>query len=411
MIPRLVGSSAKAEVVQTYLQVRPYGAVPANSWISCQARILVFVDRDPNGKVIGGKLAFDVGGAFYVPGASGVNLQGLNIREGSRSGGGPVVVATELYYTHSDLDVDFEVEIPGKIADVEALKHLLKNPSRFFVNLSVDMVPAGHIDLGGQVTHFTEYHATTVQLSPISGATAGATATGTITVHPAREVETGSVSGGFVNFTITYDFPNAVAITGVDLQNASSGENGPRLIRGGITEANPIISQTGKGTVNLSAPVTTAAEIALVNGLFTNPAEVYVNLRTAAGGTLQAQLQSLSVPPLILSSGSRARPVNTSGNVGLEVRNTDVGSSFIIDGQLVPISRRYRDSIEGQLPDSSVTRAGAIVVQVQNAAGVRSEPINIVVYSSLQSTKAVFVDAARFGTVLASGRHLRCLWK
>jgi hypothetical protein len=130
---------------------------------------LVFVDRDSNGRVIGGKLTFEVAGGFYIPGTTGVHIADLSIRQGSRSSTGTEVFKTDLSYTNDTDggDVDFMIDIPSRNVDVEALNRLLKSPTSFFVNMTANVLPVGLVNLRGQIAYFTEYHAMTVRLSPM----------------------------------------------------------------------------------------------------------------------------------------------------------------------------------------------------------------------------------------------------
>jgi uncharacterized protein (TIGR03437 family) len=209
-----------------------------------------------------------------------------------------------------------------------------------------------------------------------------------------------------VNFTVNYDFPGPVTITGVELREAAPGENGPVVMRANVSEA--IVSATGDGTISLDVPVTTPEDISALTRLLTNATGFYVNLRTSThpNGALRAQLSSLSFPPVIKRGYNRAFLLTAAPlhvKVSVPPLDFDLNTiSAVIDGRPVPGTPHPQSGeFVVEVPASMMAKPGVLALQLKNAQGLLSEPNNFVVAARQNETNAVGVDAARFRRLVA----------
>jgi hypothetical protein len=127
------------------------------------------------------------------------------------------------------------------------------------------------------------------EVPPIDIAASGAA---TVWLHVVRDA-TGQVVGGSADFDVTYAFPGAVTFTGLHIHSGAAGVNGPVTINSGISGTNPIVSDTGQGSIDLQGQATNAAALDTVRGMLENPANYYVNLHSTVspGGVIRGQLQ------------------------------------------------------------------------------------------------------------------------
>jgi uncharacterized protein (TIGR03437 family) len=374
--------------------------------------IAIEVTRDGAGNITAGKISFIAQYAF--PGS--VEFTGLHIHEGFTGVAGPVRFDTGISGTNSVTDADGVGFISRDAVTVDPviLARLLANPAGFYVNLHSRANPGGI--LRGQFTSLTETLTTTVQMTPaqevppITGL--DASATGTITINPTRNAQ-GVVNGGNVTFTIDYNFPAAVTVTGLHIHENVAGMNGSIVIdtRAG-TAQNPIVSSTGKGFLSYTVPITTAAQIGAVTRLLASPAGFYVNLHTSVnpGGAIRGQLTTLNRAPVIALSSKYNLPTGTApATVALTVTGLStldlLASTVQINGQTAVVAPDLNTgNVNVTVPASALANAGVLNIQVRTFNGTLSLPLSIPVVpaASLNSQAVAVVDSASFRAGAAS---------
>ena len=399
-----------AETLTAVVPLSPANEVPPIPPVNASGTAVVTINitRNSAGNITSATINFMV--SFNFP--SSITVTGLHIHEGSSTVAGPVRFDTGLSgassITFPTGNGSLDLTVFG--VDPVVLQRLINNPAGFYVNLHTTVNPGGVIR--GQITKLTETLAAAVTMTsaeevpPVVGLNASAAST--IIVNPTRN-SNGVVTGGTVTFVVNFNFPGPVTVTGLHIHEAARGANGTIFIPTSVSGANPVVSSTGAGTINLTVFIGSGLFTpAVVQRLLANPANFYVNLHTQVnpGGAIRAQLSSLTpAPPAILTSSNYV--LATSGNpatITLSGASFEPNSRVLINGTAV---NSTFDFFTGQLtvtvPASLLASAGVLNVQVQNSAGLRSNAQAIIVADAAKtnSQAAVTVDAARFGANVA----------
>jgi uncharacterized protein (TIGR03437 family) len=403
-------SSVNAETLTATVPLTPGAEVdpspppPANA--TGGAVVTITVNRDGSGNVTSGAINFLVTVSF--PGS--VTVTGLHIHEGVATANGTVVFNSGLSGSNSMTFASGSglINLNATSVDVAILQRLLAKPAGFYVNLHTTVNPGGAIR--GQFTKLVETVAGTVAMStanevpPVTNV--NASGTGTITVNPVRNPTTGAVTGGTVTFTVAFDFPGSVTITGLHIHEAAAGVNGVIVIDTRITASNPVVSASGKGTINISVPITFLTPIGVLQRLLQNPAGFYVNLHTSVnpGGAIRAQLATLAGPPIIQQSNTYFLETGTTdAQISLLVSGIDLTSTMHVNGQMVQAVLDINTGGLGVvIPAALRSSAGTLFVQARNASGLLSAPVALVVadQANVNSVAATTTDAARYATTV-----------
>ena len=286
------------------------------------------------------------------------------------------------------------------------------NPTNFYLNLHTTVNPGGAIR--SQLIKWDELHANTVTMSPaqevppVTGL--NATATAAIIANPTRNA-TAQVSGGNVSFNIAYDgFPANTTFTGLHIHEAEAGANGNIRFNTGISAANPLVSPTGKGTINITLVLffSDAPGRAALGRMLANPAGFYVNLHTATnpGGAVRGQLTGLSngAPAIAQASAYFLPTSGSNATITMLATGVDLMSTVLINGQPVVATPDLSTGLIS-VPVSAALLAnpGVLQLQIRGGNGVLSDPLNIVVAApaSVNNVSPVTVDAANYGTAVA----------
>jgi CHRD domain len=168
------------------------------------------------------------------------------------------------------------------------------------------------------------------EVPPIAGVTSSGTARARITVN--RDAGA-TITSGVVTFDVAYQFGRAVTLTGFHFHSAAVGLNGPVVINSGLAS---VPEPDGAGSLTFTTPtLTTAAQLAALNGLATTPHLYYINLHTSdnPGGEIRGQcttethfyranmLPSNEVPPITGLNASASALItldvtrDTAGNI------------------------------------------------------------------------------------------------
>lgn len=403
----------QAETVTMNLLLSPLNEIPpiTNLTATGAFQLTLEVTRDATGAITGGTLK--TVGAVNFPGA--ITIVGFHIHEGPSTANGGIRFDSGITSTNN-VQVATGVGILTRdltsndaAATVARLTALLANPTGYYMNLHTSTNPGGA--LRAQLTQWTETRANTVAMSAaqeVPATNTTATATAAIVVNPTRNAM-GQVNGGSVTFNIAYDgFPAPTTFTGLHIHEAAAGANGSVRFDTGITAANPLISPTGKGTINITVPVTAADRIQALGRLIDNPAGFYVNLHTTVfpGGAIRAQLTSLSNgAPAIAQANTYFLPAGGSDAiVTILATGIDLTSTALINGQpVLALPDLITGNVNVNVPAALLANPGVLQLQIRSGAGVLSNPANLVVApaANVNNINTVTVDAAGFGTTVA----------
>jgi uncharacterized protein (TIGR03437 family) len=410
-----ISISARAEVYTASVLLTAGGEVNPNPAPPPTATgvflVTINVTRDNNGVVTGGSMNFS--GSIRFPGA--VTVRGLHIHEQDIVNNGPIRFDTGLSATNNMVFPTGVGFISQNVMNVDpaVLGRLLAKPTGFYVNLHTNDNPAGAIR--AQIVRLVESQAITVQMStaqevpPITTVTAGGV--GTITVNPVRNPANGAITGGSVTFTVSHDLPANSNIVGLHIHEQVAGVNGPIVIDTGLSGANSLATATGKGMINYEVPLTTSAQIGVVQRLLANPTGFYTNLHTQAnpGGVIRGQLTALSLaaPPIIhQSSAYFLETGNTDAQISMFVTGADLATNIHVNGQPVFYQPDLATGLLNvTIPAALRANAGTLFIQARTGDGLMSTPVQIVVApaANVNASALVTADAARFGTTLAPG--------
>jgi uncharacterized protein (TIGR03437 family) len=284
----------------------PSNEVPAiNIVASGAATIWLHVIRDAQGKVLSASTDFNVTHTF--PGE--VQITGLHIHSGAAGTNGPVLIdsgirgAEPVVSSTGRGTLNYQGQtLPTNTAGLDAVTGVLTNPGGYYVNLHTSEYPGGVIR--GQLER-AEMVVLMGQMSPanenppIAGLNASASAAvvalATCGTTPIRNCA--QPTSGQVIFDANYaGFPEGTAFTGFHIHDGGAAVNGPVTINTGVSGgANAIPANVAGGNLHyeVEVPVTTAAGGTLV-GLFSNPANHYINLHTVVnpGGAIRSQLRN-----------------------------------------------------------------------------------------------------------------------
>lgn len=395
--------------------VSPLNEVPPITDLNASGGFVVniTINRDASGNITGGSATFV--GQVMFPGP--VTITGLHIHEAPAGQTGMVRIGTNISANNPVvLSTGSGIIAPPTVENIDpmVLQRLLANPTNFYVNLHTTTHPNGAIR--GQIVRTEETLTNTVALSPTqevppvtTGPDANATGTATITINPRRNAQGVVIAGSEVTFSVNYNFPEATTITGLHIHEGAAGTLGQVRIDTGISAANPLISPTGKGFINITVPVTADVPLAALQRLLANPSGFYVNLHTTrnTGGAIRGQLTSFSGGPIIQQSNTYFVPTGTTDTqLILRATGVDPGSQVFVNGQMVQASLNpFTGDIGITIPGSLRTNGGTLFVQISNAQGQLSAPFAVVVATEANTNAQAVTttDAAKFGTLGAPG--------
>jgi uncharacterized protein (TIGR03437 family) len=402
-------STARAETITVVVplspgtEVAPPIVVPPAA--KGQTQLTINVIRDSNGNITGAIVNFLT--SFNFPGA--VTITGHHIHEAVANANGPIVIDPGAVVPVSAFPTGVGViNLTASVTNVDVLKRLIANPGGFYVNLHTSANPAGA--MRGQLGRVAETIANTVEMTlqqevPAITDVSGM-GTGTITINPRRNA-LGEVTGGTVWFTVNYDFLGAQTFTGLHIHEQVVGVNGPVVINTGLSAANPVITTTGKGTINIPVEIT-AATLAVFKRLLANPPGFYVNIHTTVkpNGVIRGQLTSFTSFPPVLTGASNY--VLTAGglqsNVTFSGSGFDAGTVILVNDQLTSTSYDPdTNTLTSAIPAVLQAAAGQLFVQARRSDGTRSLPLilPVVAAGNLNTLALGTVDGARFASTVA----------
>lgn len=405
----ILASEAKAEILTATVPLTPGAEInpnpPAPPNATGFTNLIVDVYRDPAGNIVGGTINFET--FFNFPGGP-ITLTGHHIHEGAATANGPVVfdtrLATQTFPTGSG-----RISLLAQGLQPDAFRRFIANPANFYVNLHTSNNPGGAIR--GQLIRLTERVGATVfmdtsnEVPPITAYSASGR--GTITADVQRDT-LGQVTGGTVTFSVFFLFPGEVMVTGLHIHEAPAGVNGSIVIDTGVSNANRVVSSTGKGFINVPVAIT-AGNLAAFRRLLANPAGFYVNLHTTVnpGGAIRAQLVPFAMSPALFRATKYVINAGSLGEtIGFAASSLDDGSGLLINDELV--TSDY-DPATGMsmvtIPSSLLASPGLLAIQARRSDGPRSLPHFLIVASpaNIVSLPATTVDAITYRPRVSPG--------
>jgi uncharacterized protein (TIGR03437 family) len=282
------------------------------------ATVWLHVIRDAQGRVTSASVDFNV--SFTLPAAN--NVVGLHIHPGAAGVNGPVVIDTGIRAAEP-----VEVGTTGRIqrqaqvsatttAALEAVNGILSNPAGYYVNMHTTDFPGGvmrgqlqradMVVLMGQMSPANE-------VPPIAGL--DASAIGTVVALRTRDAS-GAATSGLVIFDANYrGFTEGTTFTGFHIHNGPAGVNAGVTINTGISATNSVAAVPAGANLHyeVEVPMTNAASVETLNGLFTNSLGYYINLHTAVnpGGAIRSQLRRTDAMafPVVMSPANEVPPI------------------------------------------------------------------------------------------------------
>ncbi len=216
---------------------------------------------------------------------------------------------------------------------------------------------------------------------------------GTVWVHVVRDAA-GKVTSGTVDFTVRYQFPGEVTITGTHIHRGAAGINGPVLIDSRISAANPVVDATGRGEIVRTAQVPAgSANVAVIEDLLANPDGYYLNLHTSVnpGGAIRAQMTKAErrVFGGVMSPDNEVPPVaSRASGMGF----VTILASRNADGQLISSEATFDLSYSGFPEGTQFTG-----FHIHNGGnGVNA---GVTIDSGLSRAQNVFAGAGGAGTL------------
>ncbi len=403
-----LNTNVQAETLTVTVFLSPANENPPITGLNASGGMVVTFNltRDGSGNIVAATVNFL--GNVSFPGS--VTITGLHIHKGAMNENGNVVLNTGLS-TGNSLTFSAGVgliNLSAQNPDLAVVKDLVATPTGYYVNLHTSVNGGGAIR--AQITKLTETLANTVgmntanEVPPITDVTASGT--GTVTFRPTRNA-TGEINGGTATFTVNYDMPASLTLTGLHVHEAVAGVNGNVMIDSGLKSASGIGSGTGKGTVSLTNRLSTQGPVDALKRLIANPAGFYVNLHTntKTGGMIRGQLTSTAAPPVIQQSDTYFLPTGALNvDIKLLITGIDLTSTVLINGQqTLAVPDINTGAITVTVPASLLASAGTLFIQARNSAGLLSTPLAIVVspQDKVNSVPLTTVDSARYGSVLA----------
>ncbi|HWQ53195.1 MAG TPA: CHRD domain-containing protein [Bryobacteraceae bacterium] len=189
------------------------------------------------------------------------------------------------------------------------------------------------------------------EVPPTSIAASGAA---TIRAHVVRD-DTGQVIDGSVDFIVGYQFPASATFTGLHIHTGVAGANGPISIDTGISAANSVVDNTGRGVISRQAQVRGTDLLALIalRGMLDNPEGFYVNLHTTEfpGGAIRGQLQRADVAVYVgmMSPANEVPAITTLDASGLShvrvITTRDRQGAFTSAQMLFDLNYRFPEQV------------------------------------------------------------------
>ncbi|HEY7680494.1 MAG TPA: CHRD domain-containing protein, partial [Terriglobia bacterium] len=324
VFPRIValvlflGVSLSADTLETVFfraNLSPANEVPPITTVtySGRATIAFHLRRNDAGAIVSGVVDFDIDYNF----ADAVTITGLHIHEAGVGVNGPIRIESGISNTNTLAaqgtgNIFRQVNVDSGTA-LAALGNILANPANFYVNLHTSANTGGV--MRDQMTRMEVLVVRAIldpanEVPPIVGLNAGGS--GSIFILATRNAA-GMITSGTLRYDVSYRFPGAVTIRGLHIHPGVAGANGPAVLDTGLNANNTVADADGAGTLTYKVEVTSGQALDVLRGIYSNPANAYLNLHTTdnTGGAMRGQLQAATETSLQfpMSSEQESPPV------------------------------------------------------------------------------------------------------
>lgn len=332
-------------------------------------------------------------------------ITGLHIHKGEPGVNGPVVLPSGISMMMTPANGQGRIqalqELNISTQDVkDAVEAMARNPRGYYMNLHTSDYPAGV--MRGQ-TRRTDQMVFPLTLQPnsvvppMSGL--NAQGLGQFTLRTLRDFN-GRVSAAFGEFSGNFRLPELTTLTGIQINEASPGENGPTRVDIGTGQ---VQSTSGEGTVFQRGLLTGLDVIGALRLLVENPNRYYFNVLTSANpqGALRAQIGTLLTgPPTITGING-----SSVGEGVTALPKVAAGQVFTITGENFTIAGTDLSGWEGR---TVPTTLNGVEVVVDNAPIplLAVSPTRIVAQMPFEATIGGHPIEVRFNGLVSAAKYV-----
>ncbi|MDR3698307.1 MAG: CHRD domain-containing protein [Candidatus Sulfopaludibacter sp.] len=372
--------------------LRPSNVVPPVSGLTASAGVTIRVHTttSPGPNAIDFVANYNFGGP--------VTITGLQIRSGAAGQNGAVLLDSGISAAAPVQSQTGSGTINIQLADpadnkptgtvTSAAKQFAGDPTQFYVEIDTTANPAGA--LRGQLA-VAQQSVAMALMSPFNETAilgGAATGTGTVVATITRGAS-GAISSAEVVLDLNYQFPSVATMTALQVQQGAERTDGPAVIH---IDLGNIVVAIGSGNVRqvLEADVTNPAVVAMLEALFIDPSNYYLNLLTNANptGAMRGQLLRASRSDIqsTMCVGTATGQNLAGAKVTVDVLRSSTGDlqaglvTYDIDYQVPPNTMLVSAGISGVLtglstanPLTSTTGAGNVyeLVSVSSFVGLQ----------------------------------------
>lgn len=261
---------------------------------SAKSIITMHIRRDTAGVIVSAVADFALDYDVPTPALA----TGLYIHKGSMGANGGIVMDGGLTETKTaELSGDgrlFRQVVVTDALGLAALRGLLTDPSRFYINVHTMAQPNGLFR--GQLTRmeriFVRSDLSWMNIVPgITGL--NSTGSGSAEVLFSRDAN-GQVNDGSLYYDLNFQFPHSGAtVQGAHIHAAAEGVTGPGQLQATLPNNEPLVLVKDHGKASYRTHVQSAEDLAVLNTVISNPADAYLNLHTdfLPEGAMRGQLE------------------------------------------------------------------------------------------------------------------------
>jgi hypothetical protein len=267
----------------------------------------VRVTRDSRGVITAATVIFQ---ADYTMPAT-TTFTGFHIHNGPAGVNASVVIDSGLSGSNTVTGTTGRITRIVTVPDsrLAFVSGLLSSPDLYYINLHTTQYGGGIVrsQLKPNSLTFRPALLTSNEVPAVTGLDANGAAR--VRIDVVRDAA-GAITSGSVTFDVDYRFPGSVTLNGLHIHKAPAGTNGSIVIESGLAASNAVTNTSGRGNVFRVADVTSAAGIATLESIFSDPTQFYCNLHTTVnpGGVIRGQLEKDTINFLSRMEGAQENP-------------------------------------------------------------------------------------------------------
>ena len=384
-------------------RLSPTNVVPPVSGLNASAGVTIRVHTTtaPGPSAIDFVANYNFGGPVTITGfqirSSPAGQNGAVLLDSGISAASPVQSQTGSGTINIQLANPAGNAASGSLA--AAIAQLRSNPNQLYVEIDTAANPAGA--LRGQLAVaqqsvamalMSPFNETPILPGPASG-------TGTVIATITRGTS-GAISSAEVTLDLNYQFTSLATMTALQVQQGAERTNGSPVIH---VDLGNIVVAIGSGNVRqvVEADVTDPATVAMLEALFLDPSNYYLNVLTNANptGALRGQLAraSRSTFQTTMCAGAPTGQNLAGAAVTLDVLRSSTGDiqaglvTYDIDYQVAPNTKLVSAGITG-LPTSLSTSNPLIST---NGIGNIYESVSVSSFVGLQQLGYILVGKSQ----------------